>query len=157
MLAAAAVAGREFDLPLLAAVTGTGRGELLDLLSAAVDLEMVDGVAGHPGRYRFTHALIRETIYAQLSPARRTELHRRFGDRLEERARGSIADCLPELAYHFFEASPAGGEDKAMAYAAADLAGSSRGLIVRRFAGCMSSRPPRRVLAEPCVKARVTP
>ena len=38
------------------------------------------------GRYRFAHALIRETLYEALRPSQRARLHRHVGDAIERRS-----------------------------------------------------------------------
>ena len=43
--------------------------------------EWPDGALG--GRYRFQHALYQQVLYEQLGTARRAQLHRRIGTRLE--------------------------------------------------------------------------
>ena len=116
LLSVAAVAGREFDLLLLEAATGTRRAELLDTLAPAVDLELVTAIPGRPGQYRFPHALLRETIYDEVPPATRTELHRRYAEALERRG-GALDGRFAEIAHHYFEASAGGGEEKAIEYA----------------------------------------
>ena len=78
------------------------------------------------GRYSFTHALIRETLYAELSTARRVRFHRQIGGVLES-LYGTTAEphpstragqALAELAYHFFQAAHGGSDvDKAVSYA----------------------------------------
>lgn len=117
VLSAAAVAGREFDLTLLEGGTDTARGTLLDVLGPAIEIEVITGVAGKPGRYRFSHALVRDTIYEELPPYARADLHRRFGELLEDRHAGSLDDSLAQVAHHFFQASAEGGEEKAIEYA----------------------------------------
>ena len=54
------------------------------------------------GRYGFRHALYREAVYEAVPPARRAELHRRVGQRLES-AHGAerAAPSAAELAMHF--------------------------------------------------------
>ena len=67
-----------------------------------------------PDQYWFSHALIRETLYEELSTTRRIRLHRQIGEALEELdAEGN----LPQLAYHFSEAAPGGDVEKAVDYA----------------------------------------
>lgn len=121
LLAAAAVVGREFELPLVEAATGTPRALLLEQLAPAVDIEILSPIQDRPGRYRFSHALVRETLYEQLAPVEKVALHRRFGTILEDRHRSSLDEHLPELAYHFFAAAAGGEEAKALHYA--ELAG----------------------------------
>ena len=52
-------------------------------------------------RYSFVHALYREVLYERQSPARRTMLHRRVAERLEEVFAATVDDVTPELAHHF--------------------------------------------------------
>ena len=54
-----------------------------------------------PGRLRFAHALIRDTLYDELTPARRLELHRRAGEALEAVYAADLEPHLAELAHHF--------------------------------------------------------
>ena len=58
---------------------------------------------GLPGRYRFSHDLVRETLYDELSPGSRRRLHRRVADALEDEQRAPPESHLAELAHHFFE------------------------------------------------------
>jgi len=116
LLSVAAVAGREFDLLLLEAATGTRRAGLLELLAPALDHELVVAIPGRPGQYRFPHALLRETIYDEVPAAARTELHRRYAEALERRG-GALDGRFAEIAHHYFEASAGGDEEKAIEYA----------------------------------------
>ncbi|MGH7821919.1 MAG: hypothetical protein ACREQ9_19325, partial [Candidatus Binatia bacterium] len=56
-------------------------------------------------------------LYAGLGGARRVELHRRVGEGVERLYAARPEPHLAELAYHFFEAAPAGDVAKAIAYA----------------------------------------
>jgi predicted ATPase len=53
--------------------------------------------------YHFTHALYREALYRQLSPARPIRLHRIIGERLEDTGRNQLSQIASELAIHFQE------------------------------------------------------
>lgn len=117
VLAAAAVIGREFDLPLLAAVLSTERALLARELAPALDVELVHAVAARPGRYRFVHALVRETVYDGIPQLERSELHRTVAETLERRAGPDVDAVLPELAHHFFESSLACDDARAVDYA----------------------------------------
>lgn len=83
VLAVAAVIGREFDIALLQPVCEQPTEPLLDLLGAAISAGVLTKLANHPGRFSFAHTLIRDTLYDDLSPARRMQLHRRVGETLE--------------------------------------------------------------------------
>jgi class 3 adenylate cyclase len=82
-----------------------------------VAARVVDELAGSPGRYSFSHALIRETLYDELSTGRRLQLHRRLGGILEELYAEHAESHLAELARHFGEAAPGGDVEKAIDYA----------------------------------------
>ena len=124
VLEAASVIGREFSLKALEAVSGRAPGALLSSVDEAVAARVVTQMANAPGRFLFNHALIRETLYEDLSMSRRVELHRRVGEALEKLVVNDPEPHLNELATHFFRASPAGDAAKAMDYAsrAADYA-----------------------------------
>ena len=106
-LAAAAVFGREFELEALASATETEADELLDVMEEAVAARVLVESAEAPGRYAFAHALIRETIYEQLSRARRARLHRRVGEALEAVHAHRLDEHAGVLAHHFTQAGDA--------------------------------------------------
>jgi len=102
-LAFAAVAGHEIDLDMLANARDIPRQALLDLLDEAMNA----GVLGRRGRrYTFAHGLFRDTVYAELSTARRAELHRLIGMALHGRHDATTGRAA-RLAHHFVEASAA--------------------------------------------------
>ncbi len=116
LLVPAAVIGREFGLDALAAISDRPREEVLDVLHEAMAERVVDEVPGTPGRLRFGHALIRDTLYDGLTPARRIQLHRQAGQALEALYSSDMEPHLAELARHFLAAAPAGLTDKAADY-----------------------------------------
>ena len=120
-LAVASVIGREFDLRVLQRVSGIAAHRLSAALEEAVAARVlvelpVSSVPG--GTFRFNHALMRETIYAGLPRRRRSHLHRRTGEVLEEVYAGSLDLHLAELAHHFEAAGRVPGGGRAMRYAA---------------------------------------
>ena len=117
VLALAAVLGREFDVEALEALHGRPRGELLDALGDAISAGVVIEVPSGIGRLRFSHALVRDTLYEELSIARRVRLHREAGEALEHRYAGDLDPHLAELAHHFTQAAPGGAPGKAVGYA----------------------------------------
>jgi DNA-binding CsgD family transcriptional regulator len=112
----AAVAGREFGVPVLQHVTGFTPDRLLAVLEEAELAGIVSPAPRAPGRYSFSHALIRETVYTAHPAARRARLHRQVGEALESTAGADPERRLAELAGHFFEAAAAGGADRAVEY-----------------------------------------
>jgi tetratricopeptide (TPR) repeat protein len=124
LLAGAAVVGREFDIPVLAAITGHEDDDIVTALEEALAARLIREVPARLGRYAFSHALIRTTLYEEISTNRRVRLHRAVARSLE----GVGAD-VSEVAYHFYEAASLGDAATALAWAqraaddAADRAG----------------------------------
>lgn len=114
LLGAAAVLGRELELDELAQLSGLERGQLLDLLDEAMSERLLGDVPGGSGRLRFGHALIRATLYDELTPATRIQLHQRAGEALEAVHSGDPGPHLAQLAQHFVAA---GVTAKAIGYA----------------------------------------
>jgi DNA-binding winged helix-turn-helix (wHTH) protein/tetratricopeptide (TPR) repeat protein len=117
VLTLAAVIGREFDLNVLERVAELGREPLLELLDEAVGARLVAEPSGAAGRYSFSHTLIRETLYEELTMPLRVRWHRRVGEALEDIHERNLEPRLPELAHHFFQAAPGGDTERAIRYA----------------------------------------
>src|SRR5437660_8779693 len=115
-LTLASVVGREFGLGALQRACGLGADALLEVLRPALGREILVRDPRAAGRYRFGHALIRETIYEELGAAERARLHGRIGDVLEALHEMDPTPHLATLAHHFLEAVPAGGAEKAITY-----------------------------------------
>ena len=113
VLMIAAVAGRGFDLDLIEAVTGLEDEPALDAAEAAVLAGLVIEDDRAAGRYRFAHALVRETIYQDISRARRARLHARVADALVA-TRGAEPEPAAEMAYHCWQAAPVIGAARAL-------------------------------------------
>jgi tetratricopeptide (TPR) repeat protein len=111
-LTLASVVGREFGLGALQRACGLGADALLEVLRPALGREILV----RDRRYRFAHALIRETIYEELGAAERARLHGRIGEVLEALHQMDPTPHLATLAHHFLEAVPAGGAEKAITY-----------------------------------------
>ena len=71
VLDVAAVVGHDFDLAVVAGVGELEHETLLDALDHAVGAGLAVASARVPGRYAFTHAILRDALYGRLSPARR--------------------------------------------------------------------------------------
>jgi predicted ATPase len=66
------------------------------------------------GRFEFMHALIRQTLYNELSSPRRVRLHRQVADAIERLTQNMPNPPLAELANHFSQAASAGAVDQAL-------------------------------------------
>lgn len=116
LLTVAAAMPQGFTLDVVSDVAGLDDEQALDLLDEALRHHVVQERRDTTRTLEFSHALIRQTLYGELSTPRRVRLHRQIADALE-RHYGSTADAhLSELAFHSFQAAPAGDADRAISY-----------------------------------------
>ena len=116
-LRVAAVVGPEFDLAVVGAAGELEEERLLCAVEEAIATRLVVEVPGPVPRHRFTHALVRGTLYGELSAARRVTLHRKVALAIEAVHPGAD-DRLPALAYHWARAAaPTAESDRAVDYA----------------------------------------
>ena len=106
LLMRAAAIGREFDEVLLREMTPASQRPIRAALRAAMRLQLVEPVAGAPGRFRFRHALTHDAVYGELVAAQLRPLHREIGSAIERLASGRATE-LEELAYHWWAAGDA--------------------------------------------------
>jgi DNA-binding SARP family transcriptional activator len=124
LLTLAAVIGVEFDMSLLEAAAGLDPDVALDAVEAAVVSGLLLEDPKAPGRFRFSHALVQETVYEELTALRRARLHARVAGALEDHGGDDEAKHLADLAHHYFRAVAAGEAENAVlsAMRAADAA-----------------------------------
>ena len=96
----------------------------LDAVEAAVIAGLVVEDEEAVGRYWFTHGLVQETLYEQLSRTRRVRLHARLAETLLGLHGPEDPEHIPELARHAWAAVPVTGAEAALplVLAAADQA-----------------------------------
>jgi DNA-binding SARP family transcriptional activator len=109
-LAAAAVVGSRFALDLVERVIDQ---DLVDAFDEACKAGIIIEEPG--GRYRFNHAIVRQSLLAELASVRRMRLHQSIATTLETEP-GADDELLAELAYHYFECAWAGNAAKAVDY-----------------------------------------
>lgn len=99
LLQSASVLGRIFELGTLATTTGRDEDAVLDALDPALAAGLVDedGV----DRFRFTHALVRDTVLSSLPASRQARVHARAAAALDGRAGHET-----ETARHWLAAGP---------------------------------------------------
>ncbi|WP_308126243.1 BTAD domain-containing putative transcriptional regulator [Nonomuraea ceibae] len=114
VLMQAAVAGRDVDPEVLAELAG--EGPMLD----AVERALRAGFLTERGGLRFTHILVRDTLYGDLSALRRARWHAAVGEAVER----LHPDDVAALAHHFTLAAGGTVSPRAARYAraAAELA-----------------------------------
>ena len=118
LLSVASAMPGSFSWKVLAPACGGDDEHLLNALDEALSAHILRetdlGDGGYV--YEFTHALIRQAIYDDLSRTRRGRIHRQIGETLEGSCSPDPAANLAALAYHFFKALPGGDVDKAIKY-----------------------------------------
>lgn len=126
VLSVASVFGRDFEVTPLMDVVDATENSVLDALDQAVRARLVEEVG--VDRYRFAHALVRTTLYEELSATRRRRLHRQIADVLEKLR----PDDVRALAHHCTEGGAEGGDvSRAVRYT---LAAARQSLEARAFA-----------------------
>jgi tetratricopeptide (TPR) repeat protein len=116
-LTMAAVYGREFSLEVIEALSDSDAERVLDDLEEATDARIIAEAPGSDLAYLFTHDLVREAVYEQVTTVRRKRMHAHIASVLERLYQGQeIEHHLAELARHFVAAERAGDPDKAIDY-----------------------------------------
>ncbi len=116
----AAVIGPRFNIDTLARVADVGSDLLLDALTAAARLGLIDDLGG---AHRFRHVLIAEAAAAGVAESERARLHLRIAEVLERTRSLEQALTVTEAARHRVAALPMGDPSTAAAscLAAAEL------------------------------------
>jgi class 3 adenylate cyclase/tetratricopeptide (TPR) repeat protein len=112
-----AVIGPSFDVQTIQGAGGPVGEELFDALDEATRAAIVREVPGAVGSYAFTHALMRASLYEELTTTQRVRMHLRVGRAVETRHATSLDGHLDELAYHYGEGALAGDAVKAVDFA----------------------------------------
>jgi tetratricopeptide (TPR) repeat protein len=116
-LTTASVVGREFDFQLLAALSaGITEDQMLGAIDEAISVRLIEALPDRMEAYRFSHALIQQTLSEELTPSRRVRLHARIGEALEGFYGANATAHATELAHHFAEAEPVLGAEKLVHY-----------------------------------------
>jgi predicted ATPase len=110
-----AVAGRTFDVELLGLLVEEGEEELLDALDMALQASVLVESPARVGRFSFAHPLINHALCDALGATRRSRLHRRVAEGLEQLCREEsgerlVAELLEETV------GSAGGSAAVLAY-----------------------------------------
>lgn len=115
VLTLGSVLGREFALAALARMAELSEEDLLERLDEAMLARVISDVPGATSRLRFSHVLIRDTLYEGLTAARRIRLHRLAIEVLQA-LYGSTGTHLAELAHHAIAGT---NSEQALGYARA--------------------------------------
>jgi len=102
IVGAAATAGEAFALDDVCAAADLSEDAAVEALDAAAAARLIEAEPT-PGRFRFTHSLVRDAVLGALTPTRRALMHRRIADGIEARPGHPR---LPDLARHLLDAHP---------------------------------------------------
>lgn len=117
VLSAAAVIGRQFEFQLLHRVMADSENDLLiEAVEEAAEAGVLVEDEQRRSCYRFSHALIRETLYDEISAARRARWPALVGNAMELMHHSTPGAWLAQLAYHFGEAARSGESERAVDY-----------------------------------------
>lgn len=132
----AATIGRPFSLDLLAKATDWDEDSLSRALEELWQRRIIDGQGA--GTYDYTHDLLREVAYSELSPIRQRSLHRRVARALEELYASDLEGVSGWLAAHY---EAAGMAEQAIRYY-----GAAASVAKQRFADAEAADLIRRAL-----------
>lgn len=112
LLAIAAVAGTSFDLRVVARAAAVDLERALDQIDVSVAAGLVTEQPDSVERFQFSHALVQEAIYDELTRLRRARLHGLVATALEEIG----GDHVPatEVAHHLYESVAVSGPGRAV-------------------------------------------
>jgi DNA-binding SARP family transcriptional activator len=111
VLRLAATVGQEADVEVLVDAADTDEDGVITGLEAGVIAGLLTEPG--PGRVRFVHALVRDTVYADLTQLRLTRMHARVGAAVRRLRPGDVS----ALAHHYLRAASADSAEAAVGYA----------------------------------------
>ncbi|HMI27702.1 MAG TPA: BTAD domain-containing putative transcriptional regulator, partial [Streptosporangiaceae bacterium] len=111
ILRLAATVGQEADVEVLVDAADTDEEGVITGLEAGVIAGLLTEPG--PGRVRFVHALVRDTVYADLTQLRLTRMHARVGAAIRRLRPGDVS----ALAHHYLRAASADSAEAAVGYA----------------------------------------
>jgi len=125
LLTAASGFNGGFRLDVAATVAALDEAAALDAVDQALATQLL-----RPGEaadtYDFTHALVRHTLYTELSPSRQVRLHRQIAEAMEHlygsatgSVQGGIAEHAAEVAYQYQRSAELPGAERGVAHALA--------------------------------------
>jgi len=108
VLARAALIGRSFDLGLLQRLLDDPAAQACHaVIEEALQAHVIEAKE-LPGQYQFSHALIRETLYGEITMPTRSRLHLQVAMAIEALHARDLERHLPALAHHYAAALPGG-------------------------------------------------
>ena len=134
LLAVASVVGRTFDVDVLAEVAGESPLDVLDRIDPALAAGLLSET-DLPGRFAFSHAIVAETLEAEVAPGRRARLHAGVTHAIATLRAADLDSWLAELAHHAVEGMAAGIAGEAYEWSARAAAQATQQLAHEDAAG----------------------
>lgn len=103
LLQQAAVIGVTFNLDDLSKISDLPEADVLKNLDIALERHLIKDLLSE-GNYCFNHLRTQQILYANLSLLKQRLIHRRVGERLEQRHHADPDRLAALLAYHYFQA-----------------------------------------------------
>jgi DNA-binding CsgD family transcriptional regulator/tetratricopeptide (TPR) repeat protein len=124
----ASVVGSQVPHALLEVMSGVNGEPLLGAVDELLrEQVLVEGQSGGHLAYEFTHPMMQEVLYAELSRARARQLHGEIAAKLESIYGDRASEHADALAVHFRRADDPAQADRACSY----LAGAGRSALAR--------------------------
>jgi tetratricopeptide (TPR) repeat protein len=126
VLAAASVLGREFEVDLLTRVLARDHDQVVAAIEEALQVGLVREIAGRRASCMFSHALVQQALYEELSLARKQRLHLKAADAIEALHTTDTEPAVRALARHLRAAGAAADSEKTIYYSARAMEAAAR-------------------------------
>ncbi|MDQ1511804.1 MAG: hypothetical protein QOG50_3648 [Actinomycetota bacterium] len=121
VICAAATVGRELTVDALAAICELSHDVSFEALEEGLAARLLVDDYHQVDRYLFSHAVVRNAVYATIPPVERQHLHRRIAEVMErqivDRADTGATRRSADIAHHYVEAAPLGLHREAAVHA----------------------------------------
>ncbi len=126
LLTIASVVGRTIDVTAVASAANQNIATVLAHLQVAARTGLIEPTGDTSSGFRFTHAVIRETLYDEIPTLERLRLHGSVAAALVAAHQGDLVPAISRIAHHYYQAAALDHADQAVDYAMRAAAHASR-------------------------------